>query len=164
MDAFKEGKYFRYVEKAPVWLSISLVVIIAGIVFMGMNFSRTGSLFNLSIHYTGGEKIILYFNEELEIDGQGAKNIIAKYSDGESIVQVNVQDPHYVSIRMRKAENTSLKDMKEELGNAYGGYSDDPDSLNPITEEENEVSPTIGAELIRNTILALIFGCVLIMI
>lgn len=165
MDIFSEGKYFRYVEKAPIWLGISLVLIVVGIAMMVSNKLSTGEFFNLSIHYTGGEQIILRFSEELEIDGQAAKSIIAKFADGEAIVQVNVEDPHLVSIKMRVAEGTgSLKDMKEELGNMYGGFSDDPDNPNPITEEEAFVGPTVGAELIRNTILALIFGCVLIML
>ncbi len=165
MDVFKEGKYFRYVERAPLWLGISLVVIVVGIVMMLSNKATTGSFFNLSIHYTGGEQIMLRFDEELEIDGQAAKGIVTKYAEGEAIVQVNVEDPHLVSIKMRVAEGTgSLKDMKEELGNMYGGFSDDEANANPITEEEAFVGPTVGAELIKNTILALIFGCVLIML
>jgi preprotein translocase subunit SecF len=54
--------------------------------------------------------------------------------------------------------------MKRELGNAYGGFSDEEDSLNPETLEQNQVGPTVGAELIQNAILALLFGCILIML
>jgi len=54
--------------------------------------------------------------------------------------------------------------MKEELGNAYGGFSAEEGGENPITEEQDYVGPTVGAELIRNAILALVIGCVLIMI
>ena len=165
MDVFSDGKYFRYVEKAPIWLGLSLVVIVVGIAMMVSNKLSTGAYFNLSIHYTGGQQIILRFSEELEIDGQAAKGVISKFSDGESIVQVNVENPHLVSIKMRVAEGSgSLKDMKEELGNMYGGFSDDPADPNPVTEQEAFVGPTVGAELIKNTILALIFGCVLIML
>ncbi len=31
MDALRAGKYFRYVEKAPIWLGISVVIIAIGI-------------------------------------------------------------------------------------------------------------------------------------
>ena len=103
MDVFKEGKYFRYVEKAPIWITISLVVIIAGIAFMLVNRATMGSPFNLSIHYTMGVKLLLEFDEELPLDGQAIKQLVEKYSDGEPIVQVYADNPRIVSIRMRVA-------------------------------------------------------------
>lgn len=176
MDDLKQGKYFRYVERAPIWLSISVIVIAIGIAFMVFNKVNTGSYFNLSIHYTGGQKIILRMKQEVETDGQAVKDIVEKYSDGEPIVQVDLADLHVVTIRMRvqaegdteaeRATNTigQLRAMKEELGNAYGGYSAEEADPNPVTEEQDYVGPTVGAELIRNAILALVIGCVLIML
>jgi len=175
MDALRAGKYFRYIEKAPVWLGISVIIIAIGIVFMVMNKASTGSFFNLSIHYTGGQKIILRLLEEVETDGQQVKQIVEKYADGEPIVQVDLEDPHVVTIRMRVdaagdneaevARDTTrkIRELKQELGDTYGGFSGDDDSLNPITEEQDYVGPTVGAELIRNAVMALIIGCVLIM-
>lgn len=175
MDVLKEGKYFRYVEKAPIWLTISLIVIAVGIVFMVLSKVNTGSAFNLSIHYTGGRKIILRMLEEVETDGQRVKEIVEDYSHGEPIVQVDLEDPHIVTIRMRvttegdteqaQASETTARitELKRELGDAYGGYSSDEASPNPETREDNFVGPTVGSELVRNAVLALIFGCVLIM-
>jgi preprotein translocase subunit SecF len=176
MDVLKQGKYFRYVERAPIWLAISVIVIGIGIAFMVMNKLNTGSFFNLSIHYTGGQKIILRMLDEVETDGQQVKEIVDKYADGEPIVQVDLADPHVVTIRMRVAAEgdneaartanmtRQLHAMKEELGNSYGGYSEEGDAVNPITEEQDYVGPTVGAELIRNAIMALVIGCVLIML
>jgi preprotein translocase subunit SecF len=175
MDALRAGKYFRYVEKAPIWLGISVVIIAIGIAFMVMNKVSTGSFFNLSIHYTGGQKIILRMLDAVETDGQRVKQIVEDYADGEPIVQVDLDDPHVVTIRMRVdaegedeaavARDTTrqIREMKQELGDEYGGYSGADDSLNPITEEQDYVGPTVGAELIRNAVMALIIGCVLIM-
>jgi len=176
VEALRTGKYFRYVERAPVWLTISLLVIIAGVVFMFVNKANTGSYFNLSIHYTQGYKLLLRLAEEVPVDGQDVKRIVAKYADGEPIVQVYADDPYVISIRMRVAasgeteqqrttnERENLREMKKEIGDAYGGFSSEEDSPNPETLEENQVGPTVGAELIRNAILALVIGCVLIMI
>lgn len=176
MDILREGKYFRYVEKAPIWLSISLVVIVAGIIFMLINVKNTGSPFNLSIHYTGGQKIILRMIDEVEADGQNVKQIVEEYADGEPIVQVDLTDLHIVTIRMRvpgqeteaggisSEANRQIRKMKEDLGNAYGGYSADETSQNPMTLEQDQVGPTVGKELISNAIWALIIGCVLIML
>ena len=175
MNVLREGKYFRYVEKAPIWLSISAIVIALGIAFMVMNKVSSGSFFNLSIHYTGGQKIILRMLDEVETDGQQVKEIVERYADGEPIVQVDLDDPHVVTIRMRVESDgedeaarsrdklRKIREMKEELGDTYGGYSADDDSLNPITEEQDFVGPTVGAELIHNAVMALIIGCILIM-
>lgn len=176
MDVLKEGKYFRYVEKAPIWLAISAIFIAIGIAFIMINKVNTGSAFNLSIHYTGGEKVILRLLDPVEIDGQNVKNIVEKYADGEPIVQVDKSDPHIVSIRMRvsttgeteservRETGQKLSELKQELGDAYGGFSSDEANPNPRTEEQGFVGPTVGAELVQKAILALIIGCVLIML
>ncbi|MBN2083009.1 protein translocase subunit SecF [bacterium] len=176
MDVLREGKYFRYVERAPVWLTISMIVIAIGIAFMVLNKVNQGSAFNLSIHYTGGEKLILRLLEEAEFDGQNVKTIVSKYADGEAVVQVDQTDPHIITIRMRvagegetegeisRSKTRRLTELKEELGTAYGGYSATEGSMNPETIEQDFVGPTVGAELIQNAVLALIIGCVLIML
>ena len=173
---FAQLKYFRFVEKAPVWLAISVIVIAVGIVFMFMNKAQLGSYFNLSIHFTGGDKILLQFTEPVELDAQQIKPLVKKYAIGDPIVQVYADEPEVVSIKMNVAASganedeqsrnrtENVKEMKRELGNAYGGYSDATDSLNPVTLEQDYVGPTVGQELINNAILALIIGCVLIML
>ena len=167
------GKYFRYIDRAPLWVSISVLVIIAGFIGMFVNHSRTGAWFNLSIHYTGGEHLLLQTSEPMEVDGQAVKAIVMEYSSNEPIVQVYEDDPTHVAIKMvvraegeteadisnNRVEN--LRDMKEEIGDAYGGYAV---STNPVTLEQDHVGATIGAELIRNTIYALLFGSILIML
>lgn len=176
LQVFKENKYFHYVEKAPVWLTISVLVIIAGIVFMFVNKATTGSYFNLSIHYTGGQKIILELQEPVEIDAQNISGIVEKYADGEPIVQVYADNPEVVTINMRVAASgegeaeqsrqrtENIREMKREIGNAYSGYSEAEGAQNPVTLEQDYVGPTVGAELIRNAIYALLFGCILIML
>jgi preprotein translocase subunit SecF len=179
-DILKQGKYFHYVEKAPLWLGISVIVIIMGIVFMVVNATSerfgTNKPFNLSIHYLGGQKLILEMAEEVEPDGQNVKSIVSGYADGEPIVQVDQTNHNKVTIRMRFAvegETESARsksaiarrtEMKRELGEAYGGYVSSGDDQNPRTLEEDFVGPTVGSELIMNAVWALIIGCILIML
>jgi preprotein translocase SecF subunit len=166
-------KYFRYMDRAPIWVTVSAIAIIAGFVGMFINHSRTGAWFNLSIHYTGGEHLLLQTKDPIEIDAQSIKKIIMEYTLSEPIVQVYEDDPTHVAIKMvvraegeTEAEISNnlvenIRDMKEEIGDAYGGFEAD---TNPVTLEQDHVSATIGAELIRNTIYALIFGSILIML
>ncbi|MCB1220298.1 MAG: protein translocase subunit SecF [Planctomycetales bacterium] len=166
-------KLFRYMDRAPVWVAISILLILVGFGGMFVNHSKTGKWFNLSIHYTGGEHLLLKTTEAMDIDGQAVKAIVQEYSEGEPIVQVYANDPTQVAIKMVvKAEGATeadlsnarvenLRRMKEQIGDAYGGYDS---ATNPETLEQDHVSGTIGAELIRNTIYALIFGSFLIML
>ncbi|MEZ5338928.1 MAG: protein translocase subunit SecF [bacterium] len=172
-DTTTNEKLFRYIDRAPLWIAISVLVILAGFIGMFVNHSRTGAWFNLSIHYTGGEHLLLKTTEPIEIDGQAIKAIVEEYSSSEPIVQVYANDPTTVAIKLVvKAEGATdaelsnnrvenLRDLKEKIGDAYGGYDS---ATNPMTLEQAHVSGTIGAELIRNTIYALIFGSFLIML
>ncbi len=173
MNDFTNGKYFRYLDRAPLWVAISAIVILVGFVGMFINHSRTGAWFNLSIHYTGGEHLLLKTTEPMDIDGQAIKAIVGEFSASEPIVQVYADDLTKVAIKMvvkadgvNEAELSNsrvenLRDMKERIGDAHGGYDS---ATNPETLEQDHVSATIGAELIRNTIYALIFGSILIML
>jgi preprotein translocase SecF subunit len=201
------GKYFHYVERAPIWLSISLFTIVAGIVAMIVNYSQTGSAFKLGLAFTGGQSLLLRFKDPMPVDGQAVKTIVDKYAEGDTVVQVYADEPHEVSIKLRvkttgkdeqeHADQAAQRivELKKELGNAFGGYSEgtggttepaaastttnalgEPTGTttpapsntsaqaNPQTLEQAFVGPTVGKELIRNAIWALVLGSVLIMI
>jgi SecD/SecF fusion protein len=172
----REGRYYGYAKRTPMWVTISAVIIVAGIVFMLLNKSGTGSFFNLGIDYTGGDKIILQAKNAFSTEGQALRSVIQKYAEGDSVVQVDLKDPHKATIRMRmktsgKTEKeisdnrlANLKALKEELGSAYGGYVAEGEGQNPIIIEHEHVGPTVGRELIWKAIWALVWGCALIMI
>jgi preprotein translocase SecF subunit len=171
-----ETKYIRFVEKTPIWIAISVLTIVIGIGAMFYNYSQMGSVLRMGLAFTGGQSLLLQFKEELQPDGQDAKAIVDKYSDGDAVVQVYANDRHRVSIKLKvkaegeteqavaEASNLHIIELKKELGDAFGGYSEDPTSLNPVTLEQSFVGPTVGRELIWNAIWALVVGCVLIMI
>jgi preprotein translocase subunit SecF len=175
-NPFKDGKYFRYVERAPIWLTVSVLTIVVGLAAMVINHNQIGSAFKLGLAYTGGESLLLRFSQEVPIDGQAVKEVVAKYSDGEPIVQVYTNDAHKVSIKLRvkttgqteqeksTESNRQIVNLKKDLGDAYGGYSEDAASPNPQTLEQAFVGPTVGAELIKNAIWALFWGSLLVML
>jgi preprotein translocase SecF subunit len=168
-------KYIRFVEKTPLWIAISVLTIVVGIGAMIYNHSQHGSAFRLGLAFTGGQSLLLQFKNELPLDGQSAKQIVEKYAEGDAVVQVYANDPHRVSIKLKvkadgdtekalaEASNLQIIELKKELGNAFGGFSEDPASQNPVTLEQAFVGPTVGKELINNAIMALVIGCVLIM-
>jgi SecD/SecF fusion protein len=173
-ERLQQKQYFRFIDRSPLWFGISGILVAAGIAFMVINTTNYGSAFNLGIDYTGGEKIILETKEVMPVDGQAVAALVKKYSDGEATVQVAADNPRIVSIRMRpkgsegneadqaRARNESVAALKTEIGNAYGGFVAEGAGQNPVVREQNYVGPTVGAELIRNALLALLIGSVLI--
>jgi SecD/SecF fusion protein len=176
VQRLRNGHYIKFVERTPLWVALSAILIAVGIAFMVMNVGKYNAPFKLGIDFTGGQTIILKTKQEMPVDGEAVTAIVTKYAEGESTVQVNEKDPHIVSIRMRlknvnEAEEhdpakvtEQLIGLKEEIGNAFGGYVAEGNGQNPVVQEQNYVGPTVGSELIKNAVLALIIGCVLIMI
>ena len=58
----------HYVRNSKICYCLSLAVIIAGFVFMGMNKSQTGDLFNYGLDFKGGTSTNVTFNEDLSLD------------------------------------------------------------------------------------------------
>lgn len=171
----RERKYFPFVEKTPMWVTISAIIILTGLGFAVFNKTSTGKFFNLGIDYTGGDKIIMQAKNTFPSDGQALATIVQKYADGESVVQVDLGDLHKATIRTRikvsgktdkeVSDNrlANLKALRKEIGTAFGGYSEG-ENANPLIIEHEHVGPTVGKELIWKAFWALVWGCALIMI
>jgi SecD/SecF fusion protein len=167
-EILNQSLYFRYIERTALWLVISLVVIIGGAAIAFINAGTPDKLFNLGLDYTGGEQLVLKATNEFALDGQDVAGIVKKYAEGEAVVQVDQTDPHVVSIRMRvpqtgatekersDSRTSALRQMKEEIGNAFGGFSVEGEAgQNPEVVQLDYVGPPVDAELIRNAILSL---------
>jgi len=175
MQLLRQGLYYRFVEKTAYWMTGSVVLIAIGLALGGYHVSQGRPFFRLGIDFTGGEKVILEASQEFPLDGQAVKQIVDKYSDGDPVVQVDATDPRIATIRMRvkasgatedelsRSRTAALLAMKKDIGNAYGGFSEDPTKPNPIVREQNYVGPTVGRELIIKAIISLLLGSLLIM-
>ncbi|MCM1160473.1 MAG: protein translocase subunit SecD [Roseburia sp.] len=65
--SIKERKSIDFLSKKAIFISISLVVIVAGFVFMGINKVNTGDMLNYSLEFKGGTSTNVTFNEDLSI-------------------------------------------------------------------------------------------------
>ncbi len=176
-EIIKQGLYYRYVERTAIWLGISFVVIAAGVIFIFINKASTGSMFNLGLDYTGGEQLVLECTERFALDGQDLAAIVAKYAEGEAVIQVDQTNPNVASIRMKVRESgeddktksdsrtAALRSLKEDIGNSFGGFvAESADGANPRVIQQDYVGPTVGAELVQKAIISLLIGCLLITI
>lgn len=65
--SIKERKSIDFLSKKAVFIGISLVVIVIGFVFMGINKVNTGDMLNYSLEFKGGTSTNVTFNEDLSI-------------------------------------------------------------------------------------------------
>ncbi len=158
-----------FVQLMPIFILISVGVILFGVFFAVKNKREIGNPLFLGIDFTGGSFIALKLGEpgnSLEIS-----EIAKKYSVGEPIVQLRGADPREVEIRMNidtraaKSEEEASQMrvekyelMKKEIGDKFGGS----DKLEEVSFDY--VGPVVGRELIQKAIYSLILGSLAIMV
>jgi preprotein translocase subunit SecF len=162
-------KLIPFVQYSKLWLLISALAIIGGVIIMVGNYRTMGNPLFLGIDFTGGSLIQL----QLQEPGNAAEiaEIAQKYSVGEAMVQLRRGHQREVEIRVRidtsSAKDTAtrselraekISEMEREIGDKYGG------SENMQVLQQDYVGPVVGAELIRNAIIALIIGTIAIMV
>ena len=150
---------FDFVGKRKIWYIISLIVIVAGII----SFAVQG--LNFGIDFTGGSYVQLSFYEEIaEGEDGSAKPMEVSLEDLRAVVNAHVdQTPtiqydetnHSYIIRTELTTEDQVNELLAAIEAEIGEYQVDRNEL---------VGPTIGAELVKKAILALIIACGLMLV
>lgn len=141
-----KDKSFNILGKRMIWYGISCIIILAGVI----SFFTQG--FNLGIDFQGGNYMMLTFEES--VDASDLRNVVGDYVDQTPLVQEENSDETYI-IRTEVMESADTDAMMAEIETQFGAY----------TIDRNEVvGPTIGKELTRSAIFALVIACVLMLI
>ncbi len=64
----KDRKPIDFVSKRMIWFSASLIVIVIGLAWLGVNRSQTGSILNYSMEFKGGTSTNVTFNEDMTLE------------------------------------------------------------------------------------------------
>ena len=129
---------FKIVEKSKIWFSISLAIILIGVVLMctrGLNFG---------IDFKGGTKLVVELGDnfdKVEVD-----NIVKEYAS--DAVTKTVEGTQY------EIKSTELDDALKEK------YTLDDSAL----VSETQIGPSVGKELSRNAIIAVLVACVAMLV
>jgi len=133
----KPAKNIDFLSKRALYIGVSVVLIVIGIVSMGISKISTGNILNYSLDFKGGTATNITFNEDLsieEIDTQVVP-LVEKLTKGGGVVPQKVQGSNEVIIKTR---SLSLEEREE---------------LNKIMEENFQVDTSkITAETISSTI------------
>ncbi|AYE35489.1 protein translocase subunit SecF [Clostridium septicum] len=131
----------KIIEKSKIWFSISLIIILIG---LGFIFTRG---LNFGIDFKGGTKVVIELGENFnksEVD-----EIVKKYADD---AVTNEVDKTQYEIKSRDLDTSKVAELFKELKEKYN--LEDKALLS-----QEEIGASIGKELTRNSIVALIIAC-----
>lgn len=143
---------FDIIGRSKIWLVLSLLIIIPGIISM----CTRG--FNFGIDFTGGTILDLKFDNPVTIIE--VRDVLRDYQLDNSTIQLsgdssNAEAAQNVMIRTVDLEENDRKDIMASLRDKAGSYS--------VLREE-KVGATIGSELIINALWATLLSWLLIVL
>lgn len=154
----KEHKTINFLGKKNLCFILSIVLIVGGFVFLGLNKANTGNVLNFSLEFMGGTSTNVTFNEDLSIQeiDEKVKPVIESITNDAAIQTQKVTDTNQVIIKTR----TLSLDEREALNAALEENFGVDTSL--ITAET--ISSTIGPEMQRDAIISVIIATVCMLI
>lgn len=153
----REHKALNVLSKKGIFFGISLAIIVAGFVMMGVNKISTGDALNYSLDFKGGTQTTVTFGEAMTLE-KATADVVPYIEDvtGSAVQVQTVQDTTEVIFKTSSldvAKREALNDMfKEQFGI--------DESM--ITSET--ISSTVSDEMRRDTIIAVIVSMVCMLI
>lgn len=145
---------YSLVEKRRWFYVFSLVIIIPGLLLMGYEWITTGSPFRVGIDFEGGSIYELKFNEAGVTEG-ALREVFSQFGDTNVIVQQLGEPGDY-----RWSVRASFIDeaLKPQVLDALNALA----PLDRAASREENVSPTVGQEVARASLFAVVAGSVVI--
>ena len=156
----KESKTISFLSKKNLFFAVSLVVIVAGFVVMGINQGTKGSALNYSLEFVGGTSTNVTFNEDRtieDIDSSIVPLIEAITGDGNVQTQ-KVAGTNEVIFKTRTLTVEEREQFKDAM---VENFSVDAEKITAET-----ISSTISSEMQSDAVLAILIAtaCMLIYI
>lgn len=150
----KESKSINFLGKRKVFFGISIAMIVAGFVFLGVNSATTGKALNYSLDFVGGTSTNVTFHEDMPLEDIDA-NVVPVFEEitGDANVQVQkVAGTNQVIFKTRSLEI----EERQALTDALVANFDVNDEL--ITAET--ISSTISSEMKNDAVIAVVIAAV----
>ena len=154
----KEKKTVNFLSKKAVFFTVSLVVIVAGFVVMGVNKSSKGTALNYSLEFVGGTSTNVTFNEDMSIEDIDS-NVVPLIEEitGDGNVQTQkVAGSNEVIFKTRSLNVEEREQFKEAMVN---GFAVDAEKITAET-----ISSTISKEMQSDAIIAILIATVCMLI
>lgn len=156
----KEPKIHGYVKNFKICGIASLIVIIAGLAFLGVNHSRIGKSLNYSLEFTGGTSTTATFAEDDVYTLERAESEVAP-----AIAEAVGIDAGTIQIQTVEGNNQVIFKTSELTEEQSAKIDDLLKSQFKATEVDNQsISSTISGEMKKDAIVAIAVSSVLMLL
>lgn len=136
----------KVIEKTKIWFSLSLIVILIGIGFMGFRG------LNFGIDFKGGTKLVIDLGKEFnkpEVD-----DIVNKYAP--DVVTKTIEKTQY-EIKAKELDETKTSELFKALKEKYSLKDE-------ALVSQEQISASVGKDLTKKAVIALLVACVAMLI
>ena len=153
-----DNKIVNFIGFRKVSYAISLVLIIVGIAFIGINASKGNGGFNYGLDFKGGSSTNVEFNEDLSLSDIDSRvvPIFETITNSSDIQTQKVANTNQVIIKSRTLTLEEMKSLYESLEASFG-----------IPEEKittENISGAVSVQMRRDAIVAVIISTILMLI
>ena len=153
----KERKPIDFLTKKGIFFGISIALIVAGFVVMGVNKASTGDILNYSLEFKGGTATTVNFNESMTLqEATDAVVPLIEEVTGSAVQVQNVQESNEIIFKT----NSLAVEQREALNMVLMENFGVDESM--ITSET--ISSTISGEMKRDTVIAVVVAIVFMLI
>lgn len=149
----KDVKIHDFIKVRKFAYGISLAVIAAGFIAMGVNKASLGNLFNYDLDFQGGSSTNITFNEEMSMDDidQQVIPVFTEVTGGNSSAQASkVAGTNEVIIKTRTLTTEERTDLYDKLVDSFGVDE------SKITTEN--ISGAVSLEMKKDAVWALVIA------
>ncbi|HIS47841.1 MAG TPA: protein translocase subunit SecD [Candidatus Scybalocola faecigallinarum] len=155
----KEHKPFNFTGHKAIFYLISVIVIGAGLLTMGINGAGSGSTLNYSLDFTGGTSMTVTLDSYVDVTGDGGTALREMIEETTGITDIqlqNVQESNDVVIKTPVLDQSQRTALKEALAQDYGVEDGE------ITE--SNISGVVSSEMRRNAVISVVISGILMLI
>lgn len=154
----KAPKTINFLSKKAVFFGVSIVLIAAGFVSMGISKATTGDILNYSLDFKGGTATNITFNEDLSIEDIDTLVVplVEDVIGGGGVIPQKVQGTNEVIIKTR---TLSLEEREEMNGVLKEEFDIDTSKITAET-----ISSTISNEMKSDAIMAILISTVCMLV
>lgn len=153
----KERKPIDFLSKKGIFFGVSIAVIVAGFVVMGVNKVGTGDMLNYSLEFKGGTATTVMFNEYMTLEEANDRVVpLIEELTGSAVQVQNVQETNEIIFKTNTLTVEQREAIDEMLMTNFGVTED-------VINSET-ISSTISNEMKTDTILAVAVAIVCMLI
>lgn len=158
----KERKTIDFLKRKAIWFTISIVVILGGIIVMPINSSKGNGAFNYSIEFQGGTATTVEFEKDYTVDefNNEIKPKLAEVIGSNDIQGQKETNSKRFVIKTKFLEDNVREEVKQTLINDFGAVLQDGEN----DFEENNISSSVSEQMQKDAVIAVVLATICMLI